>query len=557
MLLLLLSCTTGPDDARDTAAPADARACLAPAPAPPACGTGPVDRGAALPGPGQDGHDAALAAGVLARDRAAVAVTAWATGATCEVSVADPDDQARVAAFLADPAAGWDLEAATGLPPTDIVDQWWKAAGAYAGVAIAADAFRYATLRDEGADCADVEQARARLQVSLDTLHMAQAITGAEGTIARGFARKDLPGGGEVETTPLFDEAGAPLPAEKDNGTWREDASGLYPDMVWEDSCSRDQYVGWIAGMAAAWEAIRDDDAFAEADKASLQADAEALARSLMVVRESGYDLEIRDADGRTTYHGLLHEESIDRVYVPGARNGQNAVMVLGIVGALAFVAEEPEIDAWLADTLIAERDIPGIARDNLASLIDLGTSTNFSNYNMAFLGGWLAGRYTCDDDARAAANEGIRALYARPDEDRQPIEQEQALYDLVDAFAVGGATAWASGEAAPDAAALAKMARVLGDVRPAPFWDVAVENCDADEVAAGVCTLLDGTVVTLWEGLEDATAVEPVPMAVRPSSNYYWRSNPYEVNGTGSGTTLYPNVDVRFVYWAARWARP
>ncbi len=553
LLHFLLVACAGPS--ADTGEPPAPATCDAPAVQPPACDSAPVGRGAVVPGPGDPGFDAALDASALARDRQSNGITVWATGVTCEVSVSDAADRALVESFLTDPAAGWDFEAATGRPLTDVVDAWWKAAGAYAGVSIATDAYRYGALRDEGAACAEVEVARERVIGALEALHLAQAITGVEGVIARGFARADLPGGGEVALTALFDDEGNPLPEEKTNGTWRADNSGgLYPDFVWEDSCSRDQYIGWVAGMAAAWEVVRNDSTIPQSLKDRLQTDAEALARSLMVVRDNGYDLEIRDADGRMTYHGILNEQSIDRLYVPDFQNGLNATMSLGIVASLAFVAEEPDIDAWLADALIADRGLPTIVRDMLAPQIDFGTSTNYSNTNMAFIGGWMAVRYLCGDDARGQVREGLQTLYARPGEDRQPIEQSQALYHLVQAVSVGGPTPWAAGGALDDDA-LARTLDGLSGMRPAPFWDSYVENCDAQEVADARCTLDDRSVVDLWVG-EEVVSKSPLSIAIRPPSNYHWRSNPYLPNGGGAGDTLYPNVDWRFVYWSGRYAK-
>jgi hypothetical protein len=551
MLLMLLSCLTEPTPHTEL----PPTGCGPAAPEIPACGSGPLGRGAVLAGEGDADFDAALADAALRRDRQAVALAAWPTGAAAELEVQDAENRALIENFLADHEAGWDFATATGLPPDQVVSQWWKVAGAYAGVAFAADAYRYAVLRDQGAPCAEVEQARAQVAVALESLHLAQELTGVEGVIARGYARSDLPGAGTVELTPLFDDQGNPLPTEKNNGTWRADNSGKHPDMVWEDSCSRDQYIGWIVGMAAIWEVIQADPTFPEATKDRLQADARALGRSLMQVQESGYDLEIRDADGRMTYHGLLSEQSLDRTYVPGFRNGMNAVMVLGIVSSLAVVAEDADLSAWLDEALIAERDLPGIVRDELALQINLGKLSNFSNYNMAFLGGWLALRYLCDVEARSAVATGLAQLYQRDGAERQPVEQDQALYDWVFALSQTSGLPWGPvGD--PDAAAVAKVQRVLSDMPPAPLWDVPVENCDAAEVAALSCTLLSGAEVELFLDGEDPISLAPVPMSYRPRSNYYWRSNPYSVNSTGTGTNLYPTSDFRFVYWSARFVR-
>ncbi len=83
----------------------------------------------------------------------------------------------------------------------------------------------FPVLRDEGAACEEVDRARAHLHAALDGIHRAVAITGAPGVIARGYIRRDLPGGEDTVTVPLFDAAGRPLPTEKTNGTWRAPAA--------------------------------------------------------------------------------------------------------------------------------------------------------------------------------------------------------------------------------------------------------------------------------------------------------------------------------------------
>ena len=132
--------------------------------------------------------------------------------------------------------------------------------------------------------------------------------------IVRALANVELPGAGQNQTVPLFNDAGQPLPLEKNNGTWRVDQSGLYPNLIWEDSCSRDMYVGWHLHMLQ-FGAIRTDPAFSDDLKHRLRADAKALVASLMREGEEGFDLEIRDADGRRTFHGILDEHS-DRTYI-------------------------------------------------------------------------------------------------------------------------------------------------------------------------------------------------------------------------------------------------
>ena len=132
--------------------------------------------------------------------------------------------------------------------PADLVVRTGKSAGLYGGVGIAADAFRYMVLRDQGARCDAVARARDALLAGIEAMHMATAIY--ETWRNRAIARKDLPGDGFNQTVPLFDDVGNPLPETKNNGTWRDDQDGLYADHIWEDSCSRDMYVGWALAIA-------------------------------------------------------------------------------------------------------------------------------------------------------------------------------------------------------------------------------------------------------------------------------------------------------------------
>ncbi|MEZ4222753.1 MAG: hypothetical protein R3B13_17565 [Polyangiaceae bacterium] len=504
-------------------------------------------------------HDAARV-----YDRQFHALSAYATGVNADVRVdlANAEQRQAIATFLTQ-SEGWDFEASSGRSPETTLDAFGAAAGLYAGVGIAADAFRYATLRDEGQSCAEVARAREHLQRGMRALILASEITGEPGVIARGFARKDLPGDGQSATTPLFDSDGNPLPAEKDNGTWREDNSGgKYPDYIWVDSCSRDMYVGWALALAAVWEVTEADASIDDELKKSLRRQATAMARSLMQVGEEGYDLEIRDADGRRTFHGVLNENAIDRFYLAGASNGMYGMMSLGIVAALAFVSREPDIDRYLNDQLIGERQLHELARDNLVG-VDLDVKSNYSSYNMAFMGALLAGRYLCNEDARGALAIAVRdALYARPGRSRQPSEQGQSLYDFVFAHAVLDLSALQR-SAAPlgddVAPAVARGVASLEEFRAPPSWDEPRLNCDEAEITAGVCIAEDGTQLTLlgYVGRGDKlVSKEPVPMRTRPASNYHWRSNPYEVNGDSTGTTLLPGVDFRIAYWLGRWAR-
>lgn len=534
--------------------------CSAPVPSPyPACGSQQNALRTLIPGPGQEGYDEALARAARQHDRQFHALNAFATGLTAEftVNAADPSAREAVERFLAD-GDGFDFEAATGRSPAS-VGTWGKSAGLYGGVGIAADAWRYGVLRDSGADCAEVETARQQLTRSLEALDVASRIDGVPGVMARSLLRVDLPTDHPTTVTPLFDDAGQPLPAEKNNGTWRADQSGQYPTFIWEDSMSRDMLVGWAMAFGAAFEVMGADPAFPDELKARLREDARAMAAALRVVGSSGYDLEIPDADGRLTFHAYLNENAIDRFYLAGAQNGFHALMSLGIVGALADAAQDASLQAWLADELIGVRKLDRLA-DAYAHLVDMGTASNYSGYNMVFTGGYLAQRHVRGEVPGRLVRRAIRdELYFRPDNPvRQPKELKQTFFDVIYAAATlpEGDTL-----AAERAAALAGGLETLREFPAAPTWSVGRVNCDDEEIRSGVCTLDDGTQVkVLGEvGRNDSlVADQPIPMRVRPSSNYHWRSNPYRPNDTSAGPSavLLSAVDFRVAYWMGRWVR-
>jgi hypothetical protein len=517
---------------------------------------------ALIPGPGEDGFDADLAAVARMRDRQFHVFHALPTGLNAEISIdrAKTTERQAIEDFLRQDD-GWDFEGFSGLRTEEIVDGWWKVAGAYAGMGVAADAFRYGTLRDQHYPAEQIDRAREQLLTGLDGLARAIEITGVEGVIARGFASRVYAGGGQTEqTTPLFDLSGDPLPPEKTNGTWREDNSGLHPDFVWEDSCSRDMLIGWVTGMGAAWEVIELDAAIGEQVKERLRAQASQLVRAYMRVGPSGYDLEIPDADGRLTFHGYLNENNVDRMYLDGARNGFYAIMALGIIGALADIVDDPAVDAYLDETLIEQRGLAVIAKEN-SLLINFDAMTNFSNYNMAFQGAWLALRHIRPSQARRDLQIALdHELYDTPGYDFQPVEFSHAFFDLTWAAGMCGAAAGQACQKAPDQAAIDRGLQTLREFPAPPFFEFERVNCDEDELAAGVCLAEDGqtelTVLGEVGRNGDLIVAEPLPMRLRPPSNYYWRSNPYRPNGGAQGAGMFAGPDFRIGYWMGRWVR-
>jgi len=514
-----------------------------------------------LPGPGRAGYNAKLEEQVRLYDRQFHVFNAHAMGLNSDIVVPldKPEDRKLVEDFL-QTSDGWDFEAFAGKKQFDTITQWQKVAGLYGGVGIAADACRYGVLRDQDYAQEEVVRAREHLLVALERLHMATEITGVEGVVARGFLRLDMPGNGDqIELVPLFDEGGNPRPEVKNNGAWRADNSGgLYPDWIWEDSCSRDQYIGWVAGSGAAWEVIRNDPSISQEVKDTLRDDARALGHALMVVRESGYDLELPDADGRTTLHGYLNEQCLDsNLYVPGLRNGFHAAMALGAVATWAYVSEDPELKSYLYDTLIDTRELHLMPAEDLGP-VNTGVGTNFSNFNMAFQGIWLALRYITESPtASQKLRQGLgQKLYDNGGQ-RQPAEMKQSLFDFIYAAGMAGARADVFMSMPVDEDAVARGVETLLGFKTPPFWESQVTNCDEAELAAGHCVCLNGLEIDIigekgWKGT--LVAEQVIPMAIRPPSNYHWRSNPYKPNGGGDGSRMAPGTDLRYSYWLARY---
>lgn len=521
-----------------------------------------------LPGPCEDGFDAALDAKARRYERVWRVFNAGGMGVNTDVSVAlaNTADRQAIADWITQDD-GWDFEAFAGKDPRDVVTSQHKTAGLYAGVGIAADAFRYGVLRDQGYPKADVDKAREFLLAGIDGFHIAATLPGKPGVIARGTMLTTLPGAEHPQTVPLFDGDGNALPLVKSNGTWREDFSGKYPDYVWEDSISRDQMLGWVTAAASTWEVIRDDETFSPDVKATLRADSLAIARELMVVRDSGYDLEIPDADGRTTLHGWINEHNLDgKIYLEDLQNGFHAAMALGFVAAWVYVTEDPELTRWLHEDLIGKRRFHELARDSLF-LVWAGKLSNYSNYNMAFGSLWLAQRYLDDPEVlevlKVAAGE---SLYAIPGQPNQPEVLGLSYYDFIYAAGEAGQNPWGPLRGPVDEAPMERGLETLRIYPEPPYWDFAVNNCpeavcdcDNTAVASPVCVAPDGTELNVLGCVGrncDLITAEPIPMRIRPPSNYHWRSNPFKLSDGGNGSTLLPGVDFRIAYWSARWTK-
>ncbi|HWB76384.1 MAG TPA: hypothetical protein VG755_15545 [Nannocystaceae bacterium] len=511
-----------------------------------------------VPGPGQMGHDAELAAKIDRYDRQLHGITTVPLGWGLEAFIGDPTNRMLVDEFVVSDFD--DFEEFSGLHPYAIVDAYEEFGdlGMFGGVQAAGDALRYAALRDEGADAALVDAARDDLLAAMDGLHIYHQITGVPGVIARGVRRitplpgePPLPGGAPPATTPLFDEMGNPLPVVKD-GVWRDDNSGELPDFMWHDDTSKDQEIGYVLALGAVYETVAGDPTIPQEKIDLLVEDARALATSLMTPRMIGdgmVDLVLMDADGRpTAFHDLAAEELTPGDVHQYPVNPFNAVMALGTMRTLYQITGDEEIGRYYYEELIDERGYLDLAGQSLG-LIYFGNGTNYSNVNMAFCAIYPLLRYEPELELAMQVRSVLEAQLYGEDGDHSARGLKQTFFDFVIAgFGVEGTSGIGSN-------ALVDGLVTLVGHPDAPYWDDLVENCDAAELDAGECIAIDGSPITIasspgWGG--GPVADDPLPIAIRPPSNFAWRSDPHDVNGGGS-TLLNPGGEIWFAYWLGR----
>ena len=501
------------------------------------------------------------------------AINAYPFGLSLDAAPASMENQALAGEFVAGDET--DLKAATGLHPFELLQSYgvFGDLGMFGGVAAVGTAFHYMTLKKEGAPETELALARKRLVRAIESWHIFMVVTGGNGVVARGIRRlvpedpNDPPiPGGVPELIPLADENGNPLPEPKDNGTWRDDNSGgaLPPGVwIWEDSHSKDQMDGYVFALAAMYDAAKGDPDIDQALVAQMEQDAVDIATMLMEKRtitmitggEAEYDLIIMDADGRPTYHHDLNPYSLEKAYFPEGEkifNTFNLIMTLGILKGLHHVSGMPELEQFLYQELMVDRNfldmVPLTEADGAVDYIYAKKLTFHSNVNMIATALYLAIYYETDPDVIEVLQAFARDRWWNREDDFSTAKKlKNPFYDAI-YLAI-----------APDAtedALVDEAMGYLGGFPLGPYLNSQVINCDADEGAAGECLAIDGeTVLTLdnppAEAGEWATK-EALSPPIRPPSNYISRSNPFETNG-GGGMRLNPGGDMLAAYWMMR----
>ena len=462
----------------------------------------------------------------------------------------------------------------TGLHPYEIVAEYEGPAGIglRGGGAVIGTAFRYMALKQENAPPDVLDSARQEVVKALKNIWVIHVITGIPHGIARGaMLLKPLNQGEppfphpQVNIVPLFDENGEPLPKEKNNGCDRADNShGLLPEGLWywQDSCSKDQLVGWVAAMATLYDASKDDPTVDQALVSQLEQVACNVGAGLREKQKFQavdgntyeYDLVIMDADGRPTLHHDLNPYSLDGTYFPPDSpffNVFNAVMAMGILKGLYHVCGDEELRAFLYDELIGRRGyLDRIEASDATDYIYMGAKTNFSNVNMIAIALFLNIYFEGDE---VIASRMRRFMENRWWDVKGVLQSAKNLkqpyfYALYEAMTDKGSSDERTNE----------VARLLLSFTLDPYTDEQRINCDDEEIANKKCIAIDGkTVITLQDVTnrgDKPIATEALDPSIRPPSNFDARSDPFEVNGGGGGTGLNPGGDLHTAYWLLRY---
>ncbi|MBM4354113.1 MAG: hypothetical protein FJ109_10020 [Deltaproteobacteria bacterium] len=448
--------------------------------------------------------------------------------------------------------------------------------GFFGGIAVAATAYEYRVRKRDGAPPEALAECRARLVRAAQSWHLFKVVTGGGGLVARGIQKlKSEPGEPPMPvdpsaTVPLFDEAGKPLPDPKDNGTWRDDNSGgVLPEGEWNwvDSASKDQTVGQVFAMAALYDAMKDDPDIDQGLVAELEQDALLLGKMLMEKREVStwpkqiagkglYDLIIMDADGRPTYHHDLKGLSLEKFYFTqeeGGYNVFNMFMAMGVLKALHHISGDPELEAFFYRDFLHDRGYLDKAAEwpddpKAIDYIYAGTMTNFDNPDMTGVALFLALYLENDPEVTEVLRRFLEiGWWQRNKESHTARNCKQPLWHAL--YLAGTAEG-------TDPALVSELATLLEAFPLGPYWNNAVINCDAQELAGGECLAVDGkTVLKLSTKPKDgdAMATEALDPSIRPPSDFNARSNPFEVNG-GGGLRLNPGGDLQAAYWLARY---
>jgi hypothetical protein len=444
-----------------------------------------------------------------------------------------------------------------GKHPFDVVDQFDEHGdmGNFSGIASVGLAARLMVLERDKASAAEIASARDACIRAARTWHVFASIGGPT-VVARGARRvASLPGepalpGTPPAVVPLKDGMGNPLPSSKTD-TWRAPVASGFDGWIWIDNTSKDQLSGYALGVLWLWDALRNEPSAPKDVVDALVTDLVRLAKELMkVVPELGVDLVARDADGRLTSFGDLNSRLISGttgIVLPAGsslQNGFNAALAMGIIRAAHRMSGDATLRTYYENELVTARDYPGHAVAT-ATLLFTGESTNFSNANMLAIALATLGRIETAPAIRAQLAQLIDKFWDSGN-NRSAKYANQPWFDVI--------VAGFGGAARPEVPA--RMHDGLVAYPAAPTMQRDVINCDAAEISALSCLAVDGVTTLTLSSTKgrggSIVATTSVPVAVRPDTDFAWRSDPFGVNDSASNR-LNPRGDWLAAYWLGR----
>jgi hypothetical protein len=337
-------------------------------------------------------------------------------------------------------------------------------------------------------------EALANALRALDGLRTLTEITGKRGLWGRNFFRNSTQyysGNGELH-----------------------DGTGAFAGHRWRGNVSRDQYSGLIFGFATAWDVSPDPTVRAQC--------AEHLAAMADHFIASNH--RIMDVDGQPTTHGDVTQS------VLGVRvtNPVHALIVLSALKAAAVSnPNEPKYaQAYAQATRRYSNAVPNML------ILDFGARTKWYNFNLAFQPLYTLLRFETDP--------GLRARY------------EDALHRRV----------WGSvRDTFNSLFTFIHAARAPGRYGGADWISVheAIWSLQLFDGPPHRHRAVDGSRFVRKDRIAQALfgvdqARDPVPIHLRPRSDFMWQRSPYAYRSPEDLRIEYPGVDYLVAYWMGRY---
>lgn len=253
--------------------------------------------------------------------------------------------------------------------------------------------------------------------------------------------------------------------------------------------------------------------------------DTHTINHSLIQINENDYDLEIHDTDEQLTFHTYLHKNTVDQIYLPDRNiNKQHTTMTLDIITMLARVSNDTKLAHYLHKELIKQHALHKIMHEN-TTLIDTGTRSNFSNYNMSFTKLWLTQHYLYNDLARSTVTKNTNTLYNTKKTKHQPSSQAQTFYNFIFKTTHNTTTITHPLSTINKPTYTHDLAN-LTNFPTTPFFKKSIINCDKTEITTMTCTTIDNkTTLTLLDKIgqnDKLVTKKALPITLHPPNNYH-----------------------------------